>query len=54
MVATKVGKLGAELLNLGKTKVTKKMKESVRSNPHNLQSVRSYVRSMQNAYEKSS
>ena len=32
-------------------KLTKKMKESVRSNPHNLQSVRSYVRSMQNAYE---
>ena len=28
MVATKVGKLGAELLNLGKTKITKKMKEA--------------------------
>ena len=32
-------------------KLTKKMKELVRSNPHNLPSVRSYVRSMQNAYE---
>ena len=32
-------------------KLTKKMKEQVANNPHNLQSVRSYVRSMQLAYE---